>query len=222
MTDYRIFIQARMSSRRLPGKMLAPLAGKPMLAHVIDRIAGAGLRSRIVILTSEDESDTPLALYAAHLEVPVFRGELENVASRFQAALAEYPASWFVRISGDSPLIDGSLVAFMAEQISDDCDIVSNVWRRSFPSGQSVECIRTDAFLSLDTKKLTSDEQQHVTPYLYANPDLYRLKRIVCADPKAAEMRLVVDTLDDYIHMEHLITDQIPQPAYARLARSQA
>jgi spore coat polysaccharide biosynthesis protein SpsF len=221
MPAYRIFIQARMNSRRLPGKMLAPLAGKPVIAHVTDRLADAGLRDQIVILTSSEASDTPLALYATHeLRLPVFRGELDNVARRFQMALIDHPAPWFIRISGDSPLIDGSLVAWMGKQIDDTCDLVSNVWRRSFPPGQSVECIRSGFFAAIDTMALSADQQQHVTPCLYDNPDC-RIKRVTCNDATAASERQVLDTLEDYFRLEHMLANQ-PRPTYTHLARVEA
>lgn len=222
MTACRIFIQARMTSSRLPGKMLAPLAGKPTIAHVVDRLAAADLRNAIVVLTSTEPSDTPLALYVEQaLRLPVFRGELENVARRFQAALKTYPADWFIRISGDSPLIDGDLVAFMAAQTGKDCDIVSNVWRRSFPPGQSVECVRASSLLALDTAALTPDEQQHVTPHFYAHADRYRLKRVTCTDPQAANQRMVLDTLDDHANLERMLAAGL-NPGYAALARVEA
>src|SRR5262245_9527355 len=112
----RIFVQARMSSARFPGKMLAAFRGRPLIASVIDGIAGGGLQEQIVLLTSTDVSDDPLADFVAgNCDVPVFRGDLVNVLARFQAGLKAYPCDWFVRISGDSPLMDGKLIRRMMD-----------------------------------------------------------------------------------------------------------
>src|SRR5258705_11676116 len=153
-----------MSSARFPGKMLAPFRGRPLIAQVLERFCQSGLHSRIVVLTSVDPTDDPLADYVANrCGVPVFRGELDNVVSRFQLALAEYPCEWFVRISGDSPLIDASLVQAMMRLSDHNHDVVSNVIRRTFPPGQSVECVRTDVFQALNSSELTLDQPEHVT-----------------------------------------------------------
>src|SRR5438067_6023040 len=127
---HRVLIQARMSSARFPGKMLAPFRGRPLIAQVLERFRELDLYSRIVVLTSVDATDDPLADFVANrCAVPVFRGELDNVVARFQSALTKYPCEWFVRISGDSPLIDGSLVQAMMRLSDRDHDVVSNVVR---------------------------------------------------------------------------------------------
>src|ERR1700692_2776769 len=107
--NHRIFIQARMSSARCTGKMVAPCSGRPLIAQVLARFREFDLQARVIVLTSVDPTDDALADFVANrCAVPVFRGELDNVVARFQSALAENPCEWFVRISGDSPLIDAS------------------------------------------------------------------------------------------------------------------
>jgi spore coat polysaccharide biosynthesis protein SpsF len=193
----RIFIQARMSSTRFPGKMLAPFRGRPLIAGVIDGIAHGGLRERIVVLTSTEASDGQLADYVLReCNVPVFRGDLDNVAGRFQACLKAYPCDWFVRISGDSPLMDGMLVARMIDFIDPAFDIVTNVKRRTFPPGESVECLRSAAFAALDAAALSPAQREHVTTVFYEQPQ-WKLRSVVCRDPQWATTRLVVDTPED-------------------------
>jgi spore coat polysaccharide biosynthesis protein SpsF len=200
---HRIFIQARMSSTRFPGKMLAPFRGTPLIAQVLARFQDAGLGSQVVVLTSLDRTDDPLADFVANrCAVPVFRGELGNVLGRFQAALLEYPCEWFVRISGDSPLIDASLVRAMIGWSSREHDVVSNVVHRTFPPGQSVECIRSDAFSALCPRDLTPDQREHVTKVFYDRPCDWRTRSVICADPKWASARMVIDTLADLHAME--------------------
>ncbi len=187
-----------MSSSRFPGKMLAPFCGRPLIAQVLERFREFDLYSRVVVLTSVDPTDDPLADFVANrCAVPVVRGDLENVVARFQSALREHPCEWFVRISGDSPLIDASLVQAMIQFSDRDHDVVSNVVRRTFPSGQSVECIRSDVFRALDSSELAPDQREHVTKVFYDRPNHWRLRSVICEDPAWAGVSMVVDSLDD-------------------------
>lgn len=191
-----------MSSARFPGKMLAPFRGRPMVVSVLDGIACGGLRDRIVLLTSMEPSDDALADFVLRdCHVPVFRGELNNVVGRFQACLKAYPCDWFVRISGDSPLVDGMLVQRMIDFIEPGFDIVTNVKRRTFPPGQSIECVHSAVFASLDAGSLSAAQREHVTPVFYEDPR-WKLRSIVCRAPQWAAQRLVVDTPDDLIAVE--------------------
>src|SRR5262249_30704414 len=103
-------IQARMSSQRLPGQVLMEVVGRPMLAWLVERLRCCGRLSGFAIATSTDRSDDPIALLAANLSVPVVRGDLDDVATRLLRAADELDADAFVRVNGDSPLIDPSLV----------------------------------------------------------------------------------------------------------------
>ena len=198
-----------MSSSRFPGKMMASFRGRPLIAQVLGRFDDAGLRSQIVVLTSSDPSDDRLADFVSDdCNVPVFRGDLNDVVVRFQSALAQYPCEWFVRISGDSPLIDASLVKKMIGFCKDDFDMVSNVARRTFPAGQSVECLRSQPFLAVDSRNLTADQREHVTKFYYDDPHS-RIRSVVCQDRKWAGVRMVVDTPEDL----EVLQAGIEQPA---------
>lgn len=213
---FRVFVQARMSSERFPGKMLAPFRGRPLIANLLDRL-GPDLRSRTVLLTSSHATDDPLADFVdRRCEVPVFRGKLQNVAARFQACLAAYPCEWFVRLSGDSPLMSGPLVKTMLGFTGPGYDVVSNVVKRTFPPGQSVECIRSDVFAGLPANGLTDAQQEHVTKIFYDEPGKWRIRSIVCRNPKLVEARMVVDSLDDLRSLEGLVGD--PSASLSTLA----
>jgi spore coat polysaccharide biosynthesis protein SpsF (cytidylyltransferase family) len=201
--NLRVFIQARMSSSRFPGKMLAPLAGQPILAHVVKNAAVAVGLDRVVVLTSSDVSDDPLACYAEHfLGAAVFRGDLGNVLCRFQGALAEYPCEWFMRICGDSPLIDPNIMALMIQRIRMQDDLVTNVAVRTFPPGQSVEILKSSTFISIDAGALNLDNLEHVTSHYYANPERYVINTIRSVQPELAAQSMVIDTLEDLLSME--------------------
>jgi spore coat polysaccharide biosynthesis protein SpsF len=215
--NHRIFVQARMSSARFPGKMLAPFRGRPLIAEVLERFRQFDLQARVIVLTSVDPTDDPLADFVANrCAVPVFRGELDNVVARFQSALAKNPCEWFVRISGDSPLIDASLVQAMIQLSGRGHDVVSNVVRRTFPPGQSVECVRSDIFRALNTDHLTPDQREHVTKVFYDRPDDWRLRSVICAEPQWADVRMVVDHLDDLRALEAGVAQP---PSFGDLAK---
>ena len=206
-----------MSSARFPGKMLAPFRGRPLIAQVLGRFRETQLHSRIVVLTSWDPTDDPLADFVANrCAVPVFRGDLDNVAARFQSALKEYPCEWFVRICGDSPWIDASLVQAMIGFCNPDHDLVSNVVDRTFPPGQSVECVRSDTFQALDARKLTPSQQEHVTKVFYDRPDEWRLCSVVCENAEWAKVHMVVDQLDD---LQALQAGAEPPASFGGLAK---
>lgn len=202
----RVFIQARMSSSRLPGKMLAPFRGRPLIEQVLARFSGSSLRRRVVVLTSTDRSDDPLADFVEdRCETPVFRGDLDDVVKRFQTALEAYPCTWCVRLSGDSPLMDATLVERMLTLTGDDLDLVSNVVRRTFPSGQSVECVNAETLRKLKSASLTDEEREHVTKVFYSAPERWRLRSVVCTDAQWAGRRMVVDSLEDLRELQGMV-----------------
>ena len=210
-----------MTSSRFPGKVLSPLCGRPVIAHVIDQAQKVMGADKIILVTSRNESDDPLAVYVETcLNTEVFRGELTNVVRRFQDCLKQSAHEWFVRVCGDSPVIDHALISLMLMQISRDVDIITNVAPRTFPSGQSVEVIRAAIFLELEASALEQDEQEHVTLYFYRRPEQYRIRNVLCSDQSVVQRRLVVDTVADLKSLEEIMTnDRDTISGYARLAK---
>ena len=101
----KAFVQARMSSRRYPGKVLAPFRGEPVIRHVVQAATAVLPPHDVVVVTSTHVTDDPLVFYLRSLGVNVFRGPLENVLQRFVLCLREYPCEWVLRVNGDSPLL---------------------------------------------------------------------------------------------------------------------
>jgi len=192
-----------MSSRRFPGKVLAPFKGQPIIAHVIAQVARVIPLDRITVATSTEVSDDPLVCYVKSLDVPIFRGSLNNVFGRFHACLRAYPCDWFFRISADSPLLNSAILQQMlVYQDRDDVDLVTNVLPRTFPNGQSAEMVKTAVFLSIDRNGLTPYEKEHVTPFFYNHPDRFRIVNLESGDPGLADTSLAVDTLEDLDRLE--------------------
>lgn len=201
----RVFIQARMSSQRFPGKVLAPFKGKPLIAQVIGQVTQAIPVDDVVVATSAEPSDDPLSAYLRARGIAVFRGPLANVFRRFQLCVEEYPCTWFFRICADSPLLHGGLLrALMAYRPRLDLDLITNVFPRTFPKGQSVEMIRAETFKAIQADRLTADEQEHVTKYYYNNPDRFRILNVESGNVELGKMSFTLDTIDDLRRLEEM------------------
>jgi spore coat polysaccharide biosynthesis protein SpsF len=204
-----------MSSARFPGKVLAPLNGQPIISRVIASLAQIIPLNQIVMATSDEPSDDPLAYYVRSLGVSVYRGVLDSVFDRFQGCLREYPCDWFFRISADSPLLDSEILRTMLQYAGSlDKDLITNVQVRTFPKGHSVEMINSATFLGIDSALLSAEEKEHVTKYFYHNQTEYKIVNISSTDPQLAHTSFVVDTLEDLFRLEKFLRD-------AQLARQE-
>lgn len=196
-----------MSSRRFPGKVMAPFRGLPLISHVVQAVTRALPAATAVVLTSTDVTDDLLAAYAATLGVPVFRGPLADVFQRFRDGLQLFPCEWLLRVSADSPLLDPRILQAVVNRASPPApgvDLVTTIFPRSFPSGQNAELIRTEAFLSIDVAALTDHDREHVTPYFYRNPDRFGILNVSSGSPELASTSLAVDSPDDLARLEAL------------------
>lgn len=198
-------VQARMDSRRLPGKVLRGCAGKPLLLHLIERLRTCRHLSGIVVATSGRPDDDPIAKFCADAGVLCHRGPKDDVAGRFLEAIERYGADSFVRISGDSPLLDPALVDRASSLFSaGDWDVVSNIQQRTYPKGQSVEVVGAAAFAAACGDMTAPADREHVTPFLYRNPDRFRIHGFRHERP-LGHLQLSVDTIEDFQRVEALI-----------------
>src|SRR5688500_8132039 len=133
-------VQARAGSTRLPGKVLMDVAGRPMLARIMHRVAAASRVDEVVLATSDLDRDDPVAELAASEGFGVFRGSEEDVLGRFAGAARAADADVVVRITGDCPLIAPEVIDEVVTRLVDDgADYASNVLRRTFPKGLDAE-----------------------------------------------------------------------------------
>lgn len=199
----QVFVQARMASRRYPGKVLAPFRGQPLLAHVLEAVRIALPSARTIVTTSSESSDDPVATFAKSLGREVFRGPLEDVFERFRACLRVYSSHWVVRVCADSPLQDpGVLRAVVREAIQGKWDLVTTTFPRTFPSGRNAEVIRADHFLEIDDRELSMDDREHVTSFYYRHPDRFRIYNLPSGHPDWSSVHLVVDSIEDLQRLE--------------------
>lgn len=190
-------VQARMSSQRLPGKVLAPLSGRPVLAWLLDRLDGFD----VVVATSDDPSDDPVAAFCAERGVECFRGPLADVAARFAAVVEHYGLDAFGRVSGDSPLLDPALLAQALELFAErGPDLATNVFPRSFPPGQSVEVVDATAFLAA-RPEFSAEDREHVTTFFYRHAERFRIENFSAALPYAGPSH-AIDTAEDLARID--------------------
>lgn len=200
-----VIIQARMSSTRLPGKVLKQIQGKTVLNYLLERIGQCLGLQGVIVATSTDNSDDPIEGFCEESAIECFRGSLENVAQRFKDAAENYKLDAFVRICADSPLIDPQLVDEHVELFRQGAaDLVTNVANRTFPHGQSVEVLSTEVYCQTIDKMNLPQHFEHVTRYFYDHPDEFAIKEIKCP-LECNDANFVIDTHADFERITALI-----------------
>ena len=150
-----------------------------MLQHVYDRLVKCKHIANIIVATSVEGEDDAIENYCRSNNIKVFRGSLKDVSARIADCLNVYQCQAFVRISGDSPLIDPKLVDdVICAYKHENHDICTNVLLRTYPKGQSVEVIRTMTYLRAQKNFESIFDREHVTTYFYANAQKYEIKNI--------------------------------------------
>ena len=210
-------LQARMSSTRLPGKVLRPLAGAPMVLRQLERISRAKRIDALVAATSQERSDDVLTEILEHNGVRVFRGPLEDVLARFVGALDEAGgADHVVRLTADCPFADPEVIdAVIARHLESGADYTSDTpARRTFPKGLDCEAMTAAALRDADAEAKEPDEREHVTPYIYRRPGRFSIAS-VDQDRDEGDVRWTVDTPEDYAFASVVYDGLYPQtPAF--------
>ena len=172
-----LIIQARCSSRRLKNKVLLKLNYKTVILHLIDTIKKNKKINKIVVATSNKKTDDKLIRYLKKINISFYRGDLENVAERLCLAAKKYKAKKFMRISADSPLIDNAVInkAIQINKNFPSYDLITNLYPRTFPKGQSVEIIKT-SILEKNIKLMNKSEREHVTKFFYTDKIKIKIK----------------------------------------------
>lgn len=199
-------LQARMTSSRLPGKVMAPVQGEPMIGRQLERLARSARIGRIVVATSTDPSDDPLAAYVAGLGHLVFRGSLTDVLDRFAGAMALVPeADTVVRLTADCPLADWQVIDATIDCYHDaGADYASNTPAvRTYPHGLDTEVMRRAALEQACREATDPYEREHVTPFLYRNPRRFRTA-FLSQTPSLAHLRWTVDHPEDLDFVRHV------------------
>lgn len=197
MSNIVVIIQARVSSSRLPGKVLELLGGLPMFLYQIQRVAQCKKINNIVLATSDDVSDDSIVKICEDNQIDYFRGNLNDVLGRFYRAACYYKADIIVRLTADCPLSDPNLIDKMISFYLDhNYDYVSNGIKRTFPDGFDVEIFNFEILeKSYNVARLQS-EREHVTPYIIKHPELFKLGSYV-QQRDSSKYRVTVDYPED-------------------------
>ncbi len=189
-------VQARMSSSRLPGKVLRLVGSQPLLGVLLERLRRCVELDGLLVATSVAADDLAIERFCRVQRIPVFRGSLPDVAGRFLAAAESCGCDAFVRVCADSPLLDGGLVDAMVRRFrARRPDLLTNVSPRRYPSGQSVELVSVAAFRRARAA-MEPRHSEHVTAYFYEHPDAFDIDAL---DPSFdwSDVRMVVDSAED-------------------------
>jgi len=193
-------IEARMTSTRLPGKVLMPAVGKPMLELMIERLRWAPSIEEIVVATTVNAADDPIVALAERLGAGVWRGSEEDVLSRVLGAAQHYQADVIVETTGDCPLIDPEIVeACIQAYRSSGVDYLSNILERSYPIGMDTQVFSTAVLADVAERTQDPQDHEHVSLFIYRHPELYSLKNLKAPPSETdPELRLTLDTAEDY------------------------
>jgi spore coat polysaccharide biosynthesis protein SpsF len=192
-----IVVQARMGATRLPGKVLKPIAGRPMISYQLERLRRAKKAERLVVATTDKPADDAIAAFCVEAGVHCVRGSEADVLARYHDALQRFPADAVVRVTADCPLIDPALVdVAIAAFEPGQYDYVSNMLEHTYPYGMAVEVMSADALREAHREAKRPEEREHVTPFIYRHPERYRLKSLTMT-PNLSHHRWTVDTRED-------------------------
>jgi len=195
-----IIIQARMTSTRLPGKVLKIVLGKPLLAYQIERLRRAKKADEIIVAATRNVPDDPIIKLCESLSIKYYRGSEDDVLSRYYEAAKLFGADVVVRVTADCPLIDPKVVDQVITYYLDNknkYDYVSNCFERSYPRGMDVEAFSLKVLGIANNNAKNVNEREHVTPYIYMNPGKFNLANIKYK-MDASAYRWTVDTQEDY------------------------
>lgn len=192
-------IQARLGSTRLPGKALAEIAGRPMLAHVVERASAIPGVEGVVLATSVNPSDGRLVEFARAAGLPWVRGSEEDVLDRFRVALSEHPADVIVRVTPDCPLLDPEVSGLVVSEYmrrEGAVDYVSNVHPPTYPDGLDTEVFSREALERAWREAQLPSDREHVTTYIWRHPGRFRLANVFHT-VDLSDLRWTVDTAAD-------------------------
>jgi len=202
-------VQARMGSLRFPAKVLKPLGEYTTISLLLARLSLSQCVSRIIVATTNQPEDNILADYISELGYSVYRGDRDDVLSRYYAVATESDADVVVRITGDCPLVDPHLVDNVIQLLtSRNSDYASNVCPPSFPDGFDVEVMKYSTLKAAYEKASSQNDREHVTKYIQNQP-LFKsvnLKR----EEDRSELRATLDYEADYVLLQNIVSEFAP------------
>jgi len=210
-----IVVQARMSSSRLPGKVMLPILGESLLCRMTERLRMTRYKAQIVIATSEESGDDSIEKEASKIGVPCFRGSLNNLLDRHYQVAKQHNADIVLKIPSDCPLIDPKII----DQVLDFCfenpgqyDFVSNLHPATFPDGNDVEIMTMDCIERTWKEATRQLELEHTTHYIWENPEKFRIGNVVwnTGNDYSMSHRFTIDYQADYEFIKAVFEELYP------------
>ncbi|HEU5291370.1 MAG TPA: glycosyltransferase family protein [Cyclobacteriaceae bacterium] len=190
-------IQARVSSTRLPGKILAKFSGNSLLGHIIDRISYSKFISQTVVATTTNPADDVLVEWLKANQIPFFRGDETNVLSRYLEAAKKFNATHIARITSDDPFKDPEIIDAVASlYLNESLDFAYNNKPPSFAEGLDTEIFSFQALSRANKESNDPFEKEHVTQFFYRNPEKFKQKNLL-SPVDFSHLRWTIDTLED-------------------------
>lgn len=207
-----IIVQARMTSSRLPGKVLKTVLGKPLLEYQIERLKMVKLANDLVIATTINQTDEPIVDLCDRLSVKHFRGSEDDVLSRYYESAKESQADIVVRVTSDCPLIDPDVINQVIEFYLTHYpkyDYVSNTLKRTYPRGMDTEVFSFTLLEEAFLEATAQPDREHVTPFIYRQPKRYNLAAVKYNRDESRH-RWTVDTPEDFELITLMIKNLYP------------
>jgi len=191
-------IQARMGSTRLPGKTMAYIGDKPLLAHVIERVRASNIIDGIIVATTDLSEDLPILELAAKYGASTYAGSADDVLDRLYQAAKRDAADIIVRVTSDDPFKDPEIMDKIIACLIDlpDLDYASNTLDPTYPEGLDIEAFKFTALERAWLEAKLPSEREHVTPYIWKNPNIFKLASIK-HDINLSHLRWTIDYEDD-------------------------
>lgn len=203
-----VIIQARMGSTRLPGKILKKVNGKPLLAYQLERVQQSKCIDKIVIATTIEQKDEPIVEFCEQYGVEYYRGSENDVLARYYEAAEQFGGDIIVRLTSDCPIIDPIVIDETIRYYIDhasEFDYVSNTIERTYPRGLDTEVFSRDALEKSYKDATLERDREHVTAYIYSNPEKFRIGSIT--NPQnLGHYRWTVDTTEDFQLVELILS----------------
>lgn len=208
-------IEARMTSSRLPGKVLLDLAGKPALQHIVERLRRSRYVDEVVVATTDQPTDEPVEELCRKIGCACFRGSEDDVLARVLGAAEYVNGGLIVEITGDCPVIDWRHVDLMIETFyAGEFDYVANIGPQPYPVGFEVQVFPVAVLAEVNRLTQNPVDHEHVSLYIYSHPERYRL-HYVSAGPDLfhPEIEITLDTQEDYQMIQSVYQSLYPQNA---------
>ena len=198
-----------MGSTRLPEKVMMPLAGKPLIIRMLERVCSSALAGKVVVAVTTESYDDELADFCKTEGYSVFRGSTKDLLDRHYKAALENKADAVVKIPSDCPLIDPSVITKVIDYFvlnKEKYDYVSNLHPATYPDGNDVEIMKIEALRKSWLEARKDFEREHTTPYMWENPDTFRIGNVLWETGLDYSMnhRWTIDYMDDYLFIKEV------------------